>query len=82
MRQWTEAERQRQAQLIRSWAPWSRSTGPKTFQGKAKSKMNAYKHGEYDCVAKEQLEVLRKCRRAGLMRGRYEFFVVYRGGFI
>lgn len=64
MRQWTEAERKRQAQLIRSWAPWSRSTGPKTSQGKAKSRMNAYKHGDYDCDAKQQMELLRKWKRS------------------
>jgi hypothetical protein len=48
MRQWTQAEKDRQSSLIRSWAPWSHSTGPKTSEGKDKSKMNAYKHGDYN----------------------------------
>jgi hypothetical protein len=45
MRQWTEEERLRQSQLIRNWRPWEQSTGAKTEEGRAISKMNAYKHG-------------------------------------
>jgi hypothetical protein len=47
MRQWTQEERQRQAQLIKKWKPWTRSTGAKTFEGKERSKMNALKDGAY-----------------------------------
>jgi len=64
MRQWTEAERKRQALLIRSWVPWSRSTGPKSSEGKDKSKMNACKHGDYNAESKQQLLWLRKCKRS------------------
>lgn len=42
---WTPERRARQAARIRLWAPWGRSTGPKTLTGKAKSARNAYKHG-------------------------------------
>ena len=42
---WTEERKQKQRELIQSWKPWEKSTGAKTAQGKAKSKMNAYKHG-------------------------------------
>jgi hypothetical protein len=45
MRQWTHEERLRQAELIRNWQPWKRSTGAKTPEGKARSSQNAYKHG-------------------------------------
>ena len=42
---WTPERRARQAALIRCWAPWRRSTGPKTEAGKAQCAMNALKHG-------------------------------------
>lgn len=42
---WTPARRRRQAELIRSWKPWDRSTGPKTVEGKHRASRNAYKGG-------------------------------------
>jgi hypothetical protein len=42
---WSPERRARQAALVRSWAPWRRSTGPKTEAGKARCSMNALKHG-------------------------------------
>lgn len=47
MRNWTPAERQRQAELIRTWKPWSQSTGAKTAEGKAISTQNALQHCLY-----------------------------------
>ena len=44
-RRWTEAQRQRQSQLIQKWQPWRSSTGAKTAYGKARSSQNALKHG-------------------------------------
>lgn len=42
---WTPARRARQAQAIRRWKPWERSTGPTTPGGKARVARNAYKGG-------------------------------------
>ena len=42
---WTPARRARQAELIRTWRPWERSTGPITPEGKAACARNAWKGG-------------------------------------
>ncbi len=42
---WTSERRARQAELIGSWRPWERSTGPRTPEGKTKVARNAYKGG-------------------------------------
>ena len=42
-RNWTPEQRQRQAELIRRWSPWERSTGPRTEQGKAVASRNGWK---------------------------------------
>ena len=42
---WTPERRARQADLIRTWQPWARSTGPRTAAGKAKAARNAWKGG-------------------------------------
>jgi len=42
---WSPERRARQAALIRRWAPWRRSTGPKTAAGRTRCSMNALKHG-------------------------------------
>lgn len=42
---WTPERRARQAEAIRRWKPWSRSTGPKTGEGRARSSRNAWKGG-------------------------------------
>jgi hypothetical protein len=40
-RQWTEAQKARQRELIHTWKPWQHSTGAKTPEGKAVSSKNA-----------------------------------------
>jgi hypothetical protein len=40
---WTPERRAKQAEAIRGWRPWTRSTGPKTPAGKAISARNASK---------------------------------------
>lgn len=52
MRQWTLQERQRQAELIKTWQPWKHSTGAVTPEGKEASKMNALKSGAYSAEIK------------------------------
>lgn len=42
---WTPERRARQAEAIRRWQPWARSTGPRTAEGKAVSARNADKGG-------------------------------------
>lgn len=39
---WTLERRRRQAERIRTWKPWERSTGPRTLAGKARISLNAY----------------------------------------
>lgn len=38
---WTEDRRQRQREAIQRWRPWSKSTGPKSPEGKAVTAKNA-----------------------------------------
>ena len=40
-RKWTPMQRARQAEKIHSWQPWTKSTGARTPEGKAKSSQNA-----------------------------------------
>ena len=60
MRQWTLQERQRQSEIIRKWQPWAHSTGAKTPEGKAASKMNATKSGAYSQEKKELYRWIRE----------------------
>ena len=52
---WTLERRQRQAELIRGWRPWAKSTGPKTNEGKAAVAGNAWRGGH-----RQQLRELSK----------------------
>ena len=44
---WTPERRARQAELIRTWKPWQKATGPRTSDGKATASRNAYKGGHW-----------------------------------
>jgi hypothetical protein len=44
-RQWTEDQRRAQSEKIRAQKPWTRSTGPRTVEGKTKSAQNSFKTG-------------------------------------
>lgn len=43
---WTPERRARQAELIRQWRPWEKSTGPTTETGKVIASRNGWKGGE------------------------------------
>ena len=45
MSRWTKEARQQQAERMRALCPWTKSMGPKTEEGKARSARNAWKGG-------------------------------------
>ena len=49
---WTDERRLRQAEAIRSWRPWDRSTGPKRAAGKRRASRNAWKGGARQLLRK------------------------------
>jgi hypothetical protein len=59
---WTSERRARQAEAIRRWQPWTRSTGPRTEAGKARTRLNAYRGGVRPML-RELSRVLREQRR-------------------
>lgn len=64
---WTQERRARQAELIRGWKPWERSTGPRTVEGKARTSQNGFKGGHRTLLremARELAEALREQRDA------------------
>lgn len=44
-RKWTAEQKQRQAELIQRWRPWTQSTGATSAEGKRRSAQNADKGG-------------------------------------
>ena len=66
---WTQERRARQAELIRQWRPWEKSTGPKTAEGKTVVSQNAYKGGWREVlrvlagVLREQEKVIEEFER-------------------
>ena len=57
--------RQRQAELIRNWRPWAKSTGPRSLEGKERVSRNAWKGGH-----RAELRELRKAANAMLKEHR------------
>jgi hypothetical protein len=55
---WSAERRARQAARIRDWAPWRRSTGPKTAAGRARCSQNALHHGFHTAARRDELRRL------------------------
>ena len=62
-RRWTPEQRQQQAERIRAWSPWERSTGPRSAEGKATASRNAWKGGSREVLG-EVARLLRAHREA------------------
>ena len=75
---WTPERRARQAELIRSWKPWEKSTGPKTPDGKAKAARN----GDPGGVLAEARADVRNLRHWAneLLREQRELMKLLKGG--
>ena len=58
----TPEHRRLQAEAIRRWKPWEKSTGPRTREGKAKASRNGYKGGTRELL-RELGRVLRRAAR-------------------
>src|SRR5687768_13203080 len=62
----TPEHRRVQAELIRKWKPWEKSTGPKSKEGKTRAAMRGFKGGwrkelrELRCILREQEEARRQ----------------------
>lgn len=63
---WTPERKARQAELIRNWRPWERSTGPKTAAGKRAVSMNGYRGG-----VRERTRSLARLIRSALVDHRH-----------
>lgn len=59
---WTKERQERQAKLIHQWKPW-KTAGVKTLEGKAISKMNAYKNGRYSASIRKALRFIIECKQ-------------------
>ena len=63
MRVWTEDAKQKQRDAIKRWAPWTKSSGPKTSLGKSRSSLNAVKHGMRSIQGKRLLKLFSRQRQ-------------------
>lgn len=57
---WTPERRLKQSQAIQRWKPWTRSTGPRTQEGKERSSRNRDR-GDARALMKELRKALREC---------------------
>jgi hypothetical protein len=50
---WSDERRAKHSASMRAWAPWTKSTGPRTAEGKSISRCNSLKHGGFSRPAKD-----------------------------
>ena len=62
---WTPERRARQAELIRQWMPWAKSTGPRSSEGRQRVSRNAWTGGH-----RAQLRELTKMVNAEVRQAR------------
>ncbi len=60
---WTLERKARQAELIKTWKPWEKSTGAQTEVGKSASSQNALKHGSRSAGAKAEHQQVTQAMR-------------------
>ena len=61
---WTPERRARQAELIRTWQPWAKSTGPRTPEGRQRVSRNAWTGGHRAQLRELSKLVNAECRQA------------------
>ena len=61
---WSAERRARQAELIRAWQPWAKSTGPKSPAGKKRVGHNAFKGGYWLQLRELSKLVNAECRQS------------------
>ena len=60
---WTPERRARQAELIRQWKPWAKSTGPRSVEGRQRVARNAFKGGHWSQLRELSKLVNAECRK-------------------
>lgn len=60
---WSDERRQKQRQRLMESRPWEKSTGPRTAEGREKSKINRLKHGRRSAAMKDLLAALQIQKR-------------------
>jgi hypothetical protein len=61
---WTLERRRKQAELIRTWQPWVKSTGPRSLEGKERVAANAWRGGHRAQLRELTKMVNAECRQA------------------
>lgn len=64
MNGWTPERRAKQAEQIRTWQPWAKSTGPKTAEGKARVARNGWRGGHREKLRELARQVNAEIRQA------------------